>query len=201
MKVLCVGRNYERHARELGAPPGEPVWFLKPDSSIIGNGQSIVVPPGIGAVHHEVELALRIGREARRVAADQALRHVDACTVANDVTARDMQAAAKKAGDPWDRSKGYDTFLPLGAWQPAGSADLQGLRLRLTVNGAVRQDGNTRDMTWTCAELLARASQWTTLRPGDVVLTGTPEGVGPIVPGDKVVAEIVGVVRLENPVA
>lgn len=201
MKVLCVGQNYARHVRELGgAAPESPVWFWKPDSAIVGDGAPIEVPAGIGSVHHEVELAVRIGREARRIEAAQALRHLDALTVANDVTARDLQAAAKKAGRPWAQAKGYDTFLPLGAWQPLAGRDLQALRLRLAVNGQARQDGSTADMTWPVTQLVALASQWTTLRPGDVLLTGTPEGVGPLVPGDAVECEIAGVARLRSPV-
>lgn len=200
MKVLCVGQNYAKHVRELGgAAPESPVWFWKPDSAIIGDGDAIEVPVGVGAVHHEVELAVRIGREARGITAAQALRHLDGVTVANDVTARDLQAAAKKAGRPWAQAKGYDTFLPLGAWA-SPPADLQALRLRLAVNGQVRQDGATADMTWPVADLVALASQWTTLRLGDVLLTGTPEGVGPIVPGDRVDCEVVGIARLHNPV-
>jgi 2-keto-4-pentenoate hydratase/2-oxohepta-3-ene-1,7-dioic acid hydratase in catechol pathway len=201
MKVLCVGRNYARHVRELGGTaPTEPVWFLKPDSAIVGDGDPIEVPPGIGAVHHEVELALRVGAAARRVSAKDALRHVDGMTVANDVTARDLQEAAKKAGLPWARAKGFDTFLPLGPWVPLGGRDVQALELVLRVDGEVRQRGWTRDMTWHVAELVALASQWTTLRPGDVLLTGTPEGVGPMVPGDVVEAELVGVAKVRNPV-
>lgn len=201
MKVLCVGRNYARHVRELGGTaPAEPVWFLKPDSSIIGEGDPIEVPPGIGAVHHEVELAVRFGTEARRVTAKEALRHIDAVTVANDVTARDLQEAAKKAGLPWARAKGFDTFLPLGPWTSVPGRDLQALELVMRVNGEVRQHGWTRDMTWSVAELVALASQWTTLRPGDVLLTGTPEGVGPMLPGDVVEADVVGVAKVRNPV-
>lgn len=201
MKVLCVGQNYAKHVRELGGAPSEsPVWFWKPDSAIIGDGHAIELPTGVGAVHHEVELAVRIGREARRVDAATALRHLDALTVANDVTARDLQTAAKKAGKPWAQAKGYDTFLPLGAWVPLANQDLQALRLRLSVNGQVRQDGTTKDMSWPVAELVALASQWTTLRPGDVLLTGTPDGVGPLAAGDKVEAEVVGVAKLRNPV-
>lgn len=201
MKVLCVGRNYVRHVKELGGQGSErPVWFWKPDTAVVGDGDPVVVPAGIGSVHHEVELAVRIAKELRRVDAATALRHVDALTVAVDVTARDLQDEAKKAGAPWDQAKGYDSFLPLGPWQPLAGRDLQGLRLRLAVNGQVRQDGRTADMTWPVAELLARASRWTTLRPGDVLLTGTPEGVGPIVPGDRMEAEVVGVARVGNPV-
>lgn len=201
MKVLCVGQNYAKHVRELGgATPEAPVWFWKPDSAIIGDGQAIELPPGVGAVHHEVELAVRIGRQARRIAPKDAVRHLDGLTVANDVTARDQQAAAKKAGLPWAQAKGYDTFLPLGAWQPLAGHDLQSLRLRLAVNGEPRQDGSTADMRWPVADLLSLASQWTTLNPGDVVLTGTPEGVGPLAAGDVVEAEVVGVSRLRNSV-
>jgi 2-keto-4-pentenoate hydratase/2-oxohepta-3-ene-1,7-dioic acid hydratase in catechol pathway len=201
MKVLCVGQNYAKHVRELGGTaPEAPVWFWKPDSAIIADGQPIELPPGIGAVHHEVELAVRIGREARRVTAKDAVRHLDALTAANDVTARDLQTAAKKAGRPWAQAKGYDTFLPLGAWVPLANRDLQALRLRLAVNGQPRQDAATKDMTWPVAELVALASQWTTLRPGDVLLTGTPDGVGPLAAGDKVEAEVVGVAKVRNPV-
>lgn len=201
MKVLAVGRNYARHVKEMGgAPPAQPIWFWKPESAIIADGEAIVLPAGIGAVHHEVELAVRIGKVARRIEAARAAAHIDALTVANDLTARDLQEAAKKAGTPWAQAKGYDTFLPLGAWAPVTGHDLQGLRLRLTVDGAVRQEGTTHDMTWPVADLLARASQWTTLAPGDVLLTGTPEGVGPLAAGNTVEAEVVGVAKVRNPV-
>lgn len=209
MKVLCVGRNYARHVKELGGQGSEqPVWFWKPDTAVVGDGDAVVVPPGIGAVHHEVELAVRLGKSLRRAKASETLRALDGLTVAVDVTARDLQNEAKKAGAPWDQAKGYDSFLPLGPWQPLrpgelgsrGGRDLQDLRLRLSVNGQLRQDGHTKDMTWPVAELLARASQWTTLAPGDVLLTGTPEGVGPLQPGDKMEAEVVGVARVRNPV-
>jgi 2-keto-4-pentenoate hydratase/2-oxohepta-3-ene-1,7-dioic acid hydratase in catechol pathway len=200
MKVLCVGRNYARHVKELGGSGAEsPVWFWKPESAIVRDGEPVVVPAGIGAVHHEVELAVRVGREARRIAPETALRHLDGFTVAVDVTARDLQAAAKKVGGPWDQAKGYDSFLPLGDWHSL-DRDPQSLRLRLSVNGQVRQDGTTQDMTWSVADLVAKASEWTTLHPGDVLLTGTPEGVGPLVPGDRMDAEVVGVARVRNPV-
>lgn len=201
MKVLCVGRNYAKHVKELGSPTAEqPVWFWKPESAVVHDGEAVVVPAGIGAVHHEVELAVRIGKTLRRAKATDALRHLDGVTVAVDVTARDLQNEAKKVAGPWDQAKGYDSFLPLGAWADVAGRDLQAIHLRLAVNGQVRQDGSTREMTWPVAELLARASQWTTLNPGDVFLTGTPEGVGPIVPGDKMEAEAVGVAKVRNPV-
>jgi len=201
VKVLCVGRNYAKHAREMGqATPAAPLWFWKPDSAIIHDGEPIVAPDGIGPIHHEVELALRINRRLRRASAADALRALDAITVANDVTARELQDAAKKAGTPWAQAKGYDSFLPLGPWQPVAGRDLQSLQLRLTVAGQLRQDGNTRDMSWGVADLLRHASSWTTLEPGDVLLTGTPDGVGPMAPGQTVVAEVVGVARVSNPV-
>jgi len=200
VKVLCVGKNYARHASEMGgATPDAPIWFWKPDSSLIGDGEPVVLPSGIGAVHHEVELAVRIAATARRIQPADALGHLDAMTVAVDVTARDLQAIAKKAGNPWAQAKGFDTFCPLGPWH-ALDRDIQDVRLRLALDGQVRQDGRTSDMTWTVADLVARASQWTTLRPGDVLLTGTPEGVGPLLPGQRMEAELVGLVRLRNPV-
>ena len=201
MKVLCVGRNYAKHVRELGGKGNEqPVWFWKPDSAIVHDGEPVEVPAGIGSVHHEVELAVRVAKPIRRAPATDTLRRLDGVTVAVDVTARDLQNEAKKIGGPWDQAKGYDSFLPLGAWAEVAGRDLQAIQIRLAVNGQVRQDGSTRDMTWSVAELLAQASQWTTLNPGDVVLTGTPEGVGPIVPGDRMETEAVGVARLRNPV-
>lgn len=197
-----MGRNYARHVKELGGTGSEqPVWFWKPESAIVQDGEPVRVPGGIGSVHHEVELAVRLGKTVRRAKATETLRHLDGVTVAVDVTARDLQAEAKKVGGPWDQAKGYDSFLPLGPWQPVAGRDLQGIGLRLTVNGQVRQHGSTADMTWPVAELLARASQWTTLAPGDVLLTGTPEGVGPIMPGDRMEAEAVGVARVRNPVS
>jgi 2-keto-4-pentenoate hydratase/2-oxohepta-3-ene-1,7-dioic acid hydratase in catechol pathway len=200
LKVLCVGRNYAKHVKELGGGSEVPVWFWKPESAVVQDGEPVEVPAGIGSVHHEVELAVRVGRTLRRAQAADALGRIDGVTVAVDVTARDLQAEAKKVGGPWDQAKGYDSFLPLGPWADVAGRDLQAIRLRLTVNGKARQDGSTRDMTWPVAELLARASQWTTLKAGDVLLTGTPHGVGPIVPGDRMEAEAIGVARLRNPV-
>ena len=203
MKVLCVGRNYARHARELGnAVPQSPIWFWKPDSAIVGDGDAIELPAGIGPVHHEVELAVRVGRRLRRAAAPECLAAVDAVTVANDLTARDLQEQAKRAGLPWAQAKGYDTFLPLGAWAAwdGRDRDLQGLRLRLTVDGQVRQQGSTADMVFPVARLLEHAASWTTLEPGDVLLTGTPEGVGPLQAGQVVACELEGIARLRNPV-
>jgi 2-keto-4-pentenoate hydratase/2-oxohepta-3-ene-1,7-dioic acid hydratase in catechol pathway len=209
MKVLCVGSNYAHHVAELGGrPAAAPVWFWKPDTAIVGDGDAVRIPTDVGAIHHEVELAVRIAEEGGPAVGRPAVP--GAFTVAVDVTARDLQNADKKAGRPWQQAKGYDTFLPLGAWQPIARADdgradagrarvdLQDLRLRLSLDGEVKQDGSTAAMTWPVAELLQLAAQWTTLRPGDVMLTGTPAGVGPIAPGQEMVAEVVGHVAVTN---
>lgn len=186
MTILCVGKNYAKHADEMGDDrPTEPIWFLKPENSITKHW--IDIPEGIGEVHHEVELAVRIGASGA----------VSAFTVALDMTARDLQTAAKKAGKPWAQAKGFDTFLPLGDWVAVSGVDLQNLRLRCWVDDELRQDGNTRDMTWPVSELLAEAAKWITLQPGDVLLTGTPAGVGPVRPGQVVRAEIQHHVALE----
>lgn len=202
MKVLCVGRNYAKHAQEMGnAVPESPIWFWKPESAIVQDGGDLVLPNGIGAVHHEVELAVRIAARARRVAPPQALRHIDAVTVANDATARELQQKAQKAGLPWAQAKGYDTFLPLGAWQPwraSDGVDLQQQHLRLAIEGSVKQDGSTRNMLFGVAQLIAHASTWTTLEAGDILLTGTPDGVGPMPAGSTVELELAGIAKLRH---
>lgn len=180
MTILCVGKNYAKHADEMGdGRPMEPIWFLKPESAIASNW--VEIPDGIGEVHHEVELALKIGRDPFEI---------NAFTVALDMTARDLQAKAKAEGKPWTQSKGYDTFLPLGEWITPRGVDLQNLRLRCWVDDELRQDGTTADMTWSIPELLRQAAKWIHMQPGDILLTGTPEGVGPVKPGQTIRAEI-----------
>ncbi len=185
MKILCVGQNYAKHAAEMGSvTPESPIWFWKPDSAIIRDGEAVRLPAGIGAVHHEVELAVRIGADGRP--ADM--------TVAVDVTARDLQNKAKQNGHPWAMAKGFDSFLPLGEWVPAQHLDDQ--HLVLSVDGEMRQRGHTQRMTWGVDALLEHAASWVTLREGDILLTGTPEGVGPIQSGQTMVAELAGHARL-----
>ncbi len=184
-----MGKNYAKHAAEMGSStPASPIWFWKPDSAIVGDGEAVHLPEGIGAVHHEVELAVRIDHRGRPAE----------MTVAVDITARDLQAEAKKNGHPWAMAKGFHSFLPLGPWVPA--KDLDDQRLRLSLDGEVKQDGHTRGMSWDVPTLLDHASKWVTLREGDVLLTGTPEGVGPMLAGQTMVAELVGHVRLTNPI-
>ncbi len=203
-KILCLMRSYGAHAREGGhAPPPAPLYFAKLSNCLVGHGEPVAIPSDLeGEVHHEGELALVIGRRGRRIPAAEGLLHVAAYSVANDITARTRQRADAAQGWPWLRAKSADTFLPLGpGLVPAGAVPRpDDLPVRVRVNGGVRQDGNTGNLLWPIGDIVAAVSQWITLEPGDVILTGTPEGVGPLVPGDRVTVEIPGVGVLENPV-
>jgi len=195
-KIVCVGRNYRAHAAELGNDvPAEPLLFFKPPSSIVGPDETIELPEVSSHVDHEAELGVVIGARCRRVSEEQALEHVFGFTCINDVTARDLQ---KKDGQ-WARAKGFDTFCPTGPFLVTG-LDPSALAVRCRVNGEVRQDGNTRDMIFSVARLIAYISGVMTLEPGDVIATGTPHGVGPLVGGDVVEVEVAGVGTLRSPV-
>jgi 2-keto-4-pentenoate hydratase/2-oxohepta-3-ene-1,7-dioic acid hydratase in catechol pathway len=196
-KIICIGRNYSAHAKELGNEvPKEPLLFFKPPSSLLDPGGTLLLPPESERVEHEGELCVVIGRRGRRIAKEHATSHVFGYTVACDVTARDLQ---KKDGQ-WTRAKGFDGFCPLGPELVTG-VEPGALALRVRVNGETRQDGNTRDMVFDVPSLVAYVSQAMTLEPGDLILTGTPEGVGPLAPGDAVEVEIDGVGVLEFGVA
>lgn len=199
-KIVCIGWNYRSHVRELESElPKEPTVFLKPPSCLIGDGDDIVIPEGVTNVQHEVELAVVFGRRCRSVSEEDALSCISHVAVFNDVSARDMQNAARRSGNTWDLSKGMDTFGPMSEPVPVeGVGDLQDLELVLTVNGEVRQYGFTRDMIFPVARLIAYVTRFMTMEPGDVLITGTPEGVSEIRPGDTVVAEIRGVGRIMN---
>ena len=201
-KIVCVGQNYREHVREMRSDePAEPVLFLKPPTALISDGEAILIPEGIGMVHHEVELALIVGKGGKDIAEKDALSHVSHVAVFNDVTARDMQSAARKAGLPWSLAKGMDTFAPLGEMVPIGSApDIHSLDLELRVNGETRQRGNTSQMIFAPERLVAYISKFMTLETGDVIATGTPSGVGALRPGDVVEASVQGVGTLRNPV-
>jgi 2-keto-4-pentenoate hydratase/2-oxohepta-3-ene-1,7-dioic acid hydratase in catechol pathway len=195
-KVIGVGRNYADHAAELlNEVPEEPLIFVKPATSVVGPGQPIVIPSDSQEVHHEAELAVVVGTVSRNVAAEDAGLHILGYTAANDVTARDLQRRDGNFG----RAKGFDTFCPLG---PAIETELDpvGLAVRCTVSGELRQEGTTEDMIFGVAELFAFITRVMTLLPGDVILTGTPSGVGPIVAGDLVEVEIERIGALRNPV-
>jgi 2-keto-4-pentenoate hydratase/2-oxohepta-3-ene-1,7-dioic acid hydratase in catechol pathway len=194
-KVVCVGRNYRDHAAELGNDvPQAPMLFFKPNTSVIGPGDAIVLPPQSDRIDFEGELAAVIGRVAKNVPAEDALDHVFGYTIGNDVTARDLQ----KSDGQWARAKGFDTFCPLGPaietdFDPTGDAVVT-----TRVNGEVRQQGPISDMIFSLADVIAYASAAFTLLPGDVILTGTPAGVGPFVAGDTVEVEITGLGILRN---
>lgn len=199
-KVIGLALNYADHARELGLEkPSDPVLFLKPGSSLIGHGAPVVYPPGARYMHYENELAVVIGPRCRRVKAEQALQVVRGYTVANDVTVRDYVHPTLYR--PAVKGKGWDTFGPLGPWLVEGEiADPGALELRTYVNGELRQQGHTRDLIYSVPELIEYISFFMTLEPGDVILTGTPEGISPVHPGDVMRLEITGVGALENPV-
>ena len=198
-KIVGVGRNYAAHAAEFNNPmPEAPLLFLKPPSSIVAHGGNIVVPPQSERVEHEAEVVIVMGKQCRNVTAEQAWDYVLGVTCGNDVTARDLQ---RKDGQ-WTRGKGFDTFCPLGPWlmTDVTAAEFADVTVTSRVNGAVRQQGHTADMTFTPADIIAYASAVMTLMPGDVLMTGTPSGVGPLVAGDVVEVEIGGVGVLRNPV-
>lgn len=191
-KILCVARNFADHANEMGSPvPTEPIFFLKPTTALLPDGGTIRIPMAARRVEVETELAAILGRGGRDVDPDEAMDLVAGYAVFFDITARDLQSAARKEGSPWTASKGFDTFAPLSAAVPASEVpDPHGLAIRLRVNGVVRQDSNTSKMVFRIPRLLAAASRIMTLERGDELATGTPSGVWPIGPSDTLEAEI-----------
>jgi len=191
-KIVCIGRNYAEHIKELGnQTPDKPVIFIKPASSLVSSGGTVVIPGYSEDCHHEIELAVLIGKTAKDVTAEAALGYVSGYAVALDLTLRDVQGVQKEKGLPWEIAKAFDTSCPLSDFVPASQVDNpQELQLKLTVSGEVRQSGNTRDMIRSIAELIAATSAYFTLEEGDVLLTGTPSGVGRIVSGDRLEASI-----------
>lgn len=202
-KILCIGRNYVDHIRELGNEiPSAPVIFTKPATAVIGDGGRIVIPPYSSDCHHEAELAVLIGTAGKDIPPERALAHVAGYGVAIDLTLRDVQNELKKKGLPWDIAKGFDTACPLSVFTPADRVpDPQALRIRLTVNGDLRQDGTTDLMITPVAAIISHCSTIFTLEPGDVILTGTPAGVSAVRSGDRIAAEIPGVATLQVSVA
>ena len=194
-KILCVGKNYAAHAEEMGGDvPAEPLIFSKPATAVVGHRDEIILPSLSSNVHHEAELAVVIGRLTRNVAVEDALGAVLGYTCANDVTARDLQASDGQ----WTRAKGFDTFCPLGPWIATDVDPTDGLAVRCEVNGEVRQDGSTADLLFDVAQLVAYCAAFATLLPGDILLTGTPAGVGPLHDGDTVTVSIAGIGELTN---
>jgi 2-keto-4-pentenoate hydratase/2-oxohepta-3-ene-1,7-dioic acid hydratase in catechol pathway len=198
-KIVCVGRNYREHAAELGNEvPAEPLIFFKPPSSIIGTGQVIVRPKISARVDHEGELGVVIGKRCRNLKTDEDVRpYILGYTCVNDVTARDLQ---KKDGQ-WTRGKGFDTFCPVGPLVVDDLDPWAGVDVEARVNGEVKQHGNTRDFIFPLDVTIRYIAQVMTLFPGDLIATGTPSGVGPLVAGDKVEITVVGIGSVQNSVS
>ena len=194
-KIICVAKNYSAHAQEMHeVVPAEPQFFLKPPSALLGDGGVVVLPKKSRRVEHEVELAVLMKSTCHRVSAATALRHVLGYTIAVDITARDLQAEAKKKGMPWTLAKGFDTFAPVGPCiVSAETIDSGNLPIWLTVNGDMRQRSTTAHMIHPVAELISSISHIMTLEPYDIICTGTPEGVSPLHDGDSVEAGIDGI--------
>jgi 2-keto-4-pentenoate hydratase/2-oxohepta-3-ene-1,7-dioic acid hydratase in catechol pathway len=196
-KIICVGRNYAEHAKETGSEvPTTPLVFLKPPSAVIGPLDTILMPPQSQQVDHEAELVVVIGKTARWVPPEEAFNYVYGYTAGNDVTARDLQ----RKDSQWTRSKGFDTFCPLGPWVETDFSPVDAL-ITCHVNGELRQMASTRDMVFHIDQLIAFISSIMTLEPGDIIMTGTPAGISPLHPGDTVVVSIDGIGKLQNSVA
>lgn len=197
-KIVCVGRNYADHAKELGnAVPAEPIIFFKPPSSLNAHNAAIIYPKISQLVSFEGELGVVIGARARNLKAQDAEKVIAGYTIVNDVTARDLQ---KKDGQ-WTRGKGFDTFCPTGPWWvPKEEVDFPSIRVRTRVNGELKQDGPVADMLFPLGAILEFVTEFMTLEPGDLIATGTPPGVGPLQPGDTVEVEVTGLGTLSNSV-
>ena len=194
-KILCLGRNYPEHIKEMKAETAStPVVFIKPSTALVESGGWVVIPPISNDVHHEVELVVVIGRDGRRIPAEKAMEHVAGYAVGLDMTLRDVQADAKKRGLPWSVAKGFDTSAPLSAAvRRAAVGDPHALSIELRVNGTVRQSSNTQHMILRIPGIIAYCSTVFSLEAGDLIFTGTPEGVGRVVPGDRIDAHIASV--------
>lgn len=201
--IYCLGKNYEKHIREMGgAGPTPPVIFIKPRTALVRPGGIVHRPAISSEMHHEVELVAVIGKKGKGIPEDEAMDHIQGFAIGVDLTLRDVQAVAKQRGEPWAVAKGFDGSAPVSeVLVRTEIPDPQDLTLRLSVNGKVRQEGSTRDMILTVPGVIAYLSTIFTLEPGDCVFTGTPEGVGPVEPGETIRAEIVGHIAAEWNVA
>ncbi|MFW7268728.1 fumarylacetoacetate hydrolase family protein [Gluconacetobacter sp. Hr-1-5] len=199
-RIWCVGQNYAEHAREMGGDPDRapPFFFAKPGDAVVSGGGVLPFPVKTANLHYEVELVVAIGTGGRDIPADQALSHVYGYALGLDMTRRDLQAAAKKAGRPWALAKGFDQSCPIGPVAPvAAIGHPERGPITLSVNGEVRQQGDVSDMIWPVADIISQLSAFVALAPGDLIMTGTPAGVGPVQPGDVLHASCVGVGTLD----
>jgi 2-keto-4-pentenoate hydratase/2-oxohepta-3-ene-1,7-dioic acid hydratase in catechol pathway len=202
-KIICLAKNYPDHAKEMGVEPKNlpphPDLFLKPKSAIIGPGDNVIFPSQAQQVDHEVELAIVVSKRGKNIPIEESLKYIFGYTILLDMTARDIQAAAKKKGRPWFASKGFDSFSPIGPVIVTSDEinDAQNLELELRINDELKQKGNTKDMIFNINQIVSYCSTITTLEPGDLIATGTPAGVGPIQRGDKIRATIESIGTLE----
>ncbi|MDP5070233.1 MAG: fumarylacetoacetate hydrolase family protein [Congregibacter sp.] len=200
-RIFCVGRNYAEHAKEMGADPERdpPFFFTKPGDTIVTHGQDVRYPGVTTNLHHEVELVIAIGKGGTNIPTDTALEHVYGYAVGNDLTRRDLQADAKKAGRPWDTAKGFDQSAPISNISPVSlCGHISSGEIYLKVNGELRQRGDISDMIWATPEIISALSVLFELQPGDLIFSGTPAGVGPLEPGDRVEAHIAGLACLTH---
>lgn len=198
-RIFCVGRNYAAHAREMGGDPSRepPFYFTKPASALVPSGATVPYPPGTRDYHYEMELVIALGAPVFRVSPEVARAAIWGFAPGLDMTRRDLQAEAKKAGRPWDVAKGFEQSAVLGELvRTAECGAMDAGAITLAVNGETRQRGDLSDMIWNVAEIVANLSQFYHLKPGDLIYTGTPEGVGPVVPGDRLEGEIAGLGRI-----
>ena len=192
MKIICVGRNYADHAKELGnSAPKEPVIFCKPDSAILQPRNPFVIPPWTKEVHHELELIIRIGKVGKYIEPKYALSYVDSISVGIDFTARDIQRKLKNAGLPWEKAKGFDGSAAIGKWIK-GSPNKKNYQIQLFKNNDLAQKGNTRDFIFSIEEIICHISQFFTLKSGDIIFTGTPSGVASVEAGDELICKLDG---------
>ncbi len=200
-RIYCIGRNYADHVREMGADPKRdpPVFFSKPADAVVANGQAVPYPPQTANLHHEIELVIALDRGGRDIPVATALDHVFGYAVGNDLTRRDLQHAAKNAGAPWDTAKGFDHSAPLSAIRRVAEAGhLKSGSIWLEVNGERRQNANLSEMIWSVPEIVAALSTYYELRPGDLIFSGTPAGVGAVKRGDSIVGGIDGLETLRS---
>lgn len=200
-RIYCVGRNYAEHVKEMGGTveKGRPVFFTKPTDAIVLDGGAVPYPPGTQELHHEAELVVAIGRAGRAIAPERAFEHVFGYAVGNDLTRRDLQRELKAKGLPWDLAKAFDHSAPISAIAPAERiGHPRSGRLRLWVGDRLRQDADLSEMIWSVPEIIHELSLLYALAPGDLIYTGTPAGVGPLLPGDTVRIEAEGVGRLQH---
>jgi len=200
-RIYCVGLNYSDHIREMGSDPGPPVFFMKPADAVVANGVAVAYPPATANFHYEIELVVAIGRAGRDIAAARALEHVFGYAAGNDLTRRDLQAAAKARGQPWDIAKGFDCSAPVAALRPASAGHLASGRIWLKVNGELRQESDVSRMLWDVPHIIAALSGLYGLMPGDLIFTGTPSGVGALQPGDVLEGGIDGLEVLRTTIA